>query len=142
MLGSTTLHGWTESAVYIESKGSETNLEGATSAKITLEREFRAAGLYPKMNIDVSMGNIGDMEYSVQMSELKTPQVESSDLLDILSQYPKGISARALAKEMEMSRDKVLNMVKQSGGRVVIIKGGKGKSDIIKLNSESEGGDK
>src|SRR5690606_13309590 len=78
MLGSTTLHGWVESALYISSREEEEETEedegayngklesvGAGSAKITVEREFRGAGMYPRLDIQIKMGEFGSPDYSV-----------------------------------------------------------------------------
>jgi RecA-family ATPase len=55
MLGSTTLHGWIESAWYLQVQDPEEQ-----KAVITLEREFRGAGLYGKIDVDIKMGPFGD----------------------------------------------------------------------------------
>lgn len=71
MLGSTTLHGWIESAWYLQVNQPETNdaedvdksLKEPSS--IFMEREFRTAGNYPKIELKLSMGQLGDPYYHV-----------------------------------------------------------------------------
>jgi hypothetical protein len=64
MLGSTTLHGWTESAWYVES-GDE----------VILEREFRAAQSPPKLHLKIDMGELGESTYNIS---IKDPNAEKS----------------------------------------------------------------
>lgn len=74
MLGSTTLHGWVESAWYIEvisrpeGDGSdEVNPEDTPPITLVLEREFRSAGIFPKVELTVSMGGFNESTYSVEV---------------------------------------------------------------------------
>src|SRR5690606_33816310 len=66
MLGSTTLHGWVEAALYISSReeeeeveedagydGQRTSSTGAGTAAITVEREFRGARMYRLLDIQI-----------------------------------------------------------------------------------------
>lgn len=73
MLGSTTLHGWIESAWYLQSLPNEESEE----AEITMEREFRGAGLHHKLDLRISMGEMGVAEYNVDVVD-HTPR-ESGD---------------------------------------------------------------
>lgn len=76
MLGSTTLHGWTESAWYIrndsneeledEDGGDEDINSELIEAQVTMEREFRGAGLYPKADLAIQMGEIGSFHYQAR----------------------------------------------------------------------------
>lgn len=65
MLGSTTLHGWVESAWYLQA--SESGKDGV--GKLILEREFRGAGIHQKLDINIEMGDMGDPLYKVEFSE-------------------------------------------------------------------------
>lgn len=65
MLGSTTLHGWVESAWYLSSYPQDEDEE----AEVTMEREFRGAGLHHKLDIRVAMGEMGVPDYSVQVMD-------------------------------------------------------------------------
>lgn len=74
MLGSTTLHGWIESAWYIEVQSKTKIEEGVTS--LHFDREFRGAGLYPELDINIIMGDIGSTEYDIEIEiHKKKPKV-------------------------------------------------------------------
>lgn len=64
MLGSTTLHGWIESAWYLKSNPTE-----GDEAEIVMEREFRGAGLHGRLEIRVKMGDMGDPTYEVNVDD-------------------------------------------------------------------------
>jgi hypothetical protein len=97
MLGSTTLHGWVESAWYVQS-GDE----------IEIEREFRGAQDPPKIKLKLSLGEMENNIYSV---DSYTPADEVKDLADYVKSHPKqdiremsaelGIPARRLKRLLE-----------------------------------------
>lgn len=92
MLGSTTLHGWTESAWYVTVDPDQSDLldsedkdSSYDSAEVTIEKEFRGAGLYPKLDLEIRMGEIGDFNYSIEIKEhveknKKTKKVTNEEL--------------------------------------------------------------
>lgn len=61
MLGSTTLHGWVESAWYLKSMPSDGEI-----GEIMLEREFRGAGLHEQLDVQVTMT---EDKYSVDVHD-------------------------------------------------------------------------
>lgn len=65
MLGSTTLHGWIESALYLKTNPTDDGNE----AEIVMEREFRGAGLHNKLEIRLQMGEMGDPHYQVEVED-------------------------------------------------------------------------
>lgn len=65
MLGSTTLHGWIESAWYL----STAPVDGLDIAEVIMEREFRGAGLHSKLDIEIEMGEMGDPHYKATISD-------------------------------------------------------------------------
>lgn len=69
MLGSTTLHGWVESAWYIDVKTADDD----PKPLLSVEREFRAAGAFPKYNLQLEVGEWGDPTYRV-IHEPQLPQ--------------------------------------------------------------------
>ena len=88
MLGSTTLHGWIESAWYLQSIPQD---EGDV-AEVIMEREFRGAGLHHKLDIEIEMGDMGDPHYDVRVEDYhqpdskgKNPQNINADLMQILT---------------------------------------------------------
>lgn len=85
MLGSTTLHGWIESAWYLKSMPTD-----GDEAEIIMEREFRGAGLHSKLEIRVRMGDMGDPTYEVEVEDWFEPEQEAG---------PKGRSNPETVKE-------------------------------------------
>lgn len=61
MLGSTTLHGWTESSMFMK--------RGRKNGSVILEREYRAASREGKLELLFKMGDFGDPTYSVEISD-------------------------------------------------------------------------
>ena len=61
MLGSTTLHGWTESAWYLRP------VTGSPGT-VTLEREFRAIGGHQLIDLTMRMGQLGEPVYEVKIT--------------------------------------------------------------------------
>ena len=127
MLGSTTLHGWVESAWYLEvgniveddnggdekdqsGLGDDINTAGAV-APITMEREFRGAGLYPKVDMTLNMGEFGDPFYHVEIarhvsggSGHKIDQRDlQSSLLNFLSTKREPTTQRAMTEGLGVS---------------------------------------
>jgi hypothetical protein len=119
MLGSTTLHGWTESAWYIrndapDEEDADMPEEDINSEKIeaivTMEREFRGAGLYPKADIGITMGPIGSFDYGVEAhSHVKKktvdgkaqpadPEVCKRAVIQLIRSNPKGLSDDAISR--------------------------------------------
>lgn len=70
MLGSTTLHGWIESAWYLQS----VPVDEGDVAEVIMEREFRGAGLHHKLDINIEMAEIGVPEYNVEVQDYSREQ--------------------------------------------------------------------
>ena len=85
MLGSTTLHGWVESAWYVQS-----------GEEIEIEREFRAAQEPEKIKLAMSLG---DMEFSVYSVETYLPSDEISDVSNYVTTNP-GKSLKDMSDEL------------------------------------------
>ena len=136
MLGSTTLHGWVESALYMKSSVDEEGPQPVS--RIFIEREFRAAGLYPKLELQITMGDFGTPLYEPTLQEIIHTNT-LSDLMDLLSMYPNGISLRQASKDLNISRDKVEKLVSKSQGKIIIQRGGQqGKSATIRMVREGK----
>lgn len=69
MLGSTTLHGWIESAWYLQAMPND-----GEAAEVVLEREFRGAGLHQKLDLRIEMGDMGDPHYAVSIADHQEEQ--------------------------------------------------------------------
>ncbi|MFA5543625.1 MAG: AAA family ATPase [Bacilli bacterium] len=128
MLGSTTLHGWNESALYTRFIGESQETENAS--KIIIEREYRAAGIMPKLEVDIQMGKMYDPLYVPKIQETFSKQSQVTDLMDLLSQYPKGLSIAQAAEELGISRRALTNLVDESRGRVSVVTGPKNRPRI------------
>ena len=78
MLGSATLHGWTDSSLFLS----------RDEGDVVIEREFRSAGPGGKLVLQIDSDEV---RYRVRVGE-KDAQGESSDgvVLDYLSMYPGG----------------------------------------------------
>ena len=104
MLGSTTLHGWIESAWYLKSMPAD---EGG-EAEIVMEREFRGAGLHQKLDIRIQMGDMGDPTYKVSVDDYHgepetngapkrgSPETMMADVMSVVGQR-KGVSEAYVA---------------------------------------------
>ena len=117
MLGSTTLHGWIESAWYLQVQDPENK-----KAIVTLDREFRGAGIYGKIDVELAMGEFGDAEYNTTISEHKedggNAEGGEKDILDVLSNSVDLMSRAALSKKTGMSRyavDKAVDALLKAG---------------------------
>lgn len=118
MLGSTTLHGWTESALYIQAKEVP---DTSISARVEIEREFRAAGILPKLDLQLTMGPVGDPTYRVTVGD--AGKLDTQDLLDYLSSQSGGVSISQASKDLKMSRDKLQRLIKQNEQRITVESG-------------------
>jgi hypothetical protein len=96
MLGSTTLHGWIESAWYIQAGESTDSV-----AHVSMEREFRGAGLHPKRDLSIEMGDFGDMKYIITETE---DEHHSDDVLLLLEQSTQPLSQSAVSQALGISR--------------------------------------
>lgn len=118
MLGSTTIHGWTESALYIQAKDVPDN---SISARVEIEREFRAAGILPKLDLQMTMGPVGDPTYKVTIGD--AGKLDSQDLLDYLSLQQNGVSISQAARDLKMSRDKLQKLIKANEKKITVEQG-------------------
>ena len=96
MLGSTTLHGWIESAWYIQA---QEPAEGR--GVITLDREFRGAGIYEKQLITV--GEKVDFQ-------LGTPVDHTDEVLSVLG-HAETLAITDLVRAIGLKRDEVQTLV-------------------------------
>jgi len=127
MLGSVVLHGWVESAWYLSIKGGgdeseiigdELNTPGGTKTVI-LEREFRGIGMYPRLDVAITMGDFNSTEYEVEITKHKkgkgdVSDSEARDVIRNILELRKGkISTRELAKESGISRRVVAKLLPQ-----------------------------
>jgi hypothetical protein len=110
MLGSTTLHGWIESAWYLQTQEPQDG-----KAVVTIDREFRGAGIYSKLDVTMSMGEVGNTHYETSVGEHKESG-EGSDggeqeIMDVLAQSVDMMAKSAIAKKVGMSKYRVDSLV-------------------------------
>lgn len=125
MLGSVTLHGWIESAWYLETNGSKEVDSGEindakASSQIVIEREFRGAGVHPKVSLNLSMGEFGSNHYKVETEVYHKDKPSRKDLgddemdeliLGVLNVQVDAISLRQVSRDTGLSRDAVRKSV-------------------------------
>lgn len=121
ILGSTTLHGWYESAWIIKVKGEtsssadEDEHDGVVKTSgepvpLVLEREFRGGGVRRKIDMVLELGEVGDPKYKVKVQQhvgKGRPAVtgDSRDLvLNILKMNKRPVSQRRLSEETGVGR--------------------------------------
>jgi len=128
MLGSTTLHGWVESAWYIEvtsrpeGDGTDDVNPGATPPmSLVLEREFRSAGMFPKVELTVAMGGFNESTYSVEVKQhsKKKTATQSRNLgndqdriMELFSLNKKPLSLRILSENTGLSKRRANEAIK------------------------------
>lgn len=126
MLGSTTLHGWVESGLYItvndpEDHSDDEDLHQAATASVTIEREFRGAGIYPKVDLTLRMGEFGEPVYNVLVEKHQeggrgrrraNDDQLIADVLNYLQLKP-GSSIRQIAVACGISRKKIGEVLKR-----------------------------
>lgn len=129
MLGSTTLHGWIESAWYITADSdneAEENAEGVNKAKaiahVTLEREFRGAGIHPKIELEITMGDMGKPEYNVEVElfrpkKAKAKKAEDSqvkeEIVNLVRLHKDGLTIRDLLRDTGCDKEQLGRVVDQ-----------------------------
>lgn len=121
MLGSTTLHGWIESAWYIQAHSEMDEESDNPDATITLQREFRGSGITPPVDITIGMGDVGEAKYSVsidkhvpQMEEKDKPKNNGSadrDIIGYLKTRKEGATESAIISHTGYRTDIVRNMI-------------------------------
>lgn len=100
MLGSTTLHGWVESAWYIQAQEPEGN-----TARVTLDREFRGAGIYQRQALHIDVGSFGDMQYDVRICDEAEEKVSTpGEIISIMEQSTDSMSKADLSKKLGLPR--------------------------------------
>lgn len=146
MLGSTTIHGWVESAWYIQVEASnadpDEDIDGVNqpkaSASVVLDREFRGAGLHPRLAMELTMGEMGSSDYHVEVELFskkkdKVKDANAKDLREhVLSEIrhaKNGVSRSRLQNELGLSKkdfdgliDRMLEqgLIKKDGTKLIM----------------------
>ena len=108
MMGSNTLYGWIESAWYLYKE--ETQIVDAPTV-VNMTREFRMSKPYQDVSAHISMGEIGSPQYNVEITNVgqvvRNEEQITEDMLSLLSKKPKGLKRRDICKIMNLSLNKV-----------------------------------
>lgn len=132
MLGSTTLHGWVESAWYVGVVGDEgkdeENEEVVKSANkpvnIVIDREFRAGGTRPKIEVNIKLSEVGEPDYKVNVrkhvgkSHLSATDDLKFQVVNVLEAYQGAVSIRKLSEDTGAGRKairKILDELSERG---------------------------
>lgn len=114
LLGSTTLHGWVESALYIsidnkEEQEAEDIMKPGSPVSLSIEREFRGAGIYPNVKLSLVMGEFGDYFYSVRFGseEMDANSKIKSAIISVLEMSTHPVSLRKLMAQLGVGRKKL-----------------------------------
>lgn len=118
-MGSVILYGWIESAWYLSKDdveeapinrsvdSSEVDTSSKEPTKVTMNREFRMAGVHPEIDIHVQMGGIGDPYYDVDVTLTGEPTVSKSslkkDIINLLKQRTGEVSRREIVDSLGVS---------------------------------------
>lgn len=124
MLGSTTIHGWVESAWYVQvddaTELDDADAEDVTapraSSSVVIEREFRGAGTHPRVDLELAMGPVGTFEYDVT-AEIHRPKKKRTkapsddelkqEVVELLRTKSGGTSEKDLARSVGVDRSRV-----------------------------------
>lgn len=144
MLGSTTLHGWIESAWYLQTDSTETSdqegedvISASAEAIVTMEREFRGAGLHPRIDCCIQMGEIGTTEYSMvaqvhkkKSGDATVVQDLEKEILMVLSRRTRPMTLEELFREIGGGKRKLQDKIDTMCSKQ-IIRNNRGRYKII-----------
>jgi len=120
MLGSTTLHGWIESAWYLQTQEPKDG-----KAIITVDREFRGAGLYGKVDLELEMGAYGDPKYLTRIVEhTSSADDHETQIINSLATSTDALSKSHIAKAVGLSRYQVDKLVESMVAKGTLIRKG------------------
>jgi hypothetical protein len=127
ILGSSTLHGWVDSALYLSPR--DEAREGWVST--TMEREFRSMAPQRPLELSLTMSPPGGLEMEVELNAFSVEQT----IKDIVASEP-GVTVTRLAEYLKMDKRTVLARVRGGTMGLVIEEGkrGRGHSHKVWLN--------
>jgi len=148
MLGSTTLHGWVESAWYMKVQGSNqqssedkeedddvfVDKPSGEPISLVIEREFRGAGTYPKVESTIKMGKPGEPTYKIDLKKHVgkghksiTPDLRQ-DIINVLELSSGPVSQRKLSEETGAGRKAIKAVLEELREEKIITQEAKGIS--------------
>src|SRR5690606_28749878 len=96
------------------------NNQGGT-ASITVEREFRGAGLYPRLDLQLQLGEVGSPDYRVVIEKeqprgrrrkISSDQIRD-DILNFLGLQTGRVGIPKIASHVGISRDKTHEILQE-----------------------------
>lgn len=116
MLGSVTLHGWVESAWYLDVMD-ETEDNHDHKSWLKLEREFRGTASPPKARIGITVGEWDSYDYSVsydaRLPNKSMPRVSANQVAQTLESTRKSMTVEELASETTLSKKAVTQALEE-----------------------------
>jgi len=114
MLGSTTLHGWVESAWYVQS-----------GEVVEVEREFRAAQEPFRLKVKLSLGDMEDPRYTVEIVDNAVAEGDEGAVARELERKP-GSTLKDLTEALGLERRRLIYITNKMQEAKRIQKSGKG----------------
>lgn len=143
MLGSTTLHGWVDSALYLsiveDSMGADTTGdERVLGPTIRVEREFRSFSYQRTLELSFSLGEPGELVYEPRLKQVSDRFEELKMFL--VSGKTSTASITDIMDRFSLSRSQVIRLIDRAerGGLITTEGEGRGKKKIVRLRSNGE----
>ena len=124
LLGSTTIYGWLESALYLEATPNDDG-----SSTVVVEREFRERLAPPPQAFKLSMGDIGEIDYSWDAEGVVGTEAK---IFSLLTQKPMSMTELKVASNMGEKKLRQLMTKLLAEGTVTMEQ--EGKSKIFRIN--------
>ena len=124
LLGSTTIYGWLESALYLEATPNDDG-----SSTVVVEREFRERLAPPPQAFKLSMGDIGEIDYS---GDAEGGVGTEAKIFSLLTQKPMSMTELKVASNMGEKKLRQLMTKLLAEGTVTMEQ--EGKSKIFRIN--------
>tara|TARA_R100001594_G_scaffold21841_1_gene42260 strand:+ start:27041 stop:28924 length:1884 start_codon:yes stop_codon:yes gene_type:complete len=126
LLGSTTIYGWLESALYLEANPNEDG-----SSTVVVEREFRERLAPPPQAFKLKMGDIGEIEYGWDAEGVVGTEAK---VFSLLATKPMSMTELKVASEMGEKKLRQLMTKLLANGSVTMEQ--EGKSKIFRLKND------
>jgi len=126
LLGSTTIYGWLESALYLEANPNEDG-----SSTVVVEREFRERLAPPPQAFRLKMGDIGEIEYGWDAEGVVGTEAK---VFSLLATKPMSMTELKVASEMGEKKLRQLMTKLLANGSVTMEQDGKSK--IFRLKND------
>lgn len=121
LLGSATFHGWIDSALYFENR--TTDLDRSGVMKVRVEREFRSVGQRKPLDIRLTMGPPGTLDFNAEVE-----QYDISGELRMLVHEQPGLSVATLGEQLGLDKRTLLGRAHSTDGiEVVNLGSGRGR---------------